>query len=106
MKNNTITLWPLLLFPHPYEYYQVMQSTAWINIAFASFNLLPIPPLDGSKLVAALLPTEKRYVFYRYERYGFIIMILLIVTGTINYILYPVINFVINLINFLVGFVI
>lgn len=88
------------------EYYQVMQSTAWINIAFASFNLLPIPPLDGSKLVAALLPTEKRYVFYRYERYGFIIMILLIVTGTINYILYPVINFVINLINFLVGFVI
>lgn len=88
------------------EYYQVMQSIAWINIAFASFNLLPIPPLDGSKLVAALLPTEKRYVFYRYERYGFIIMILLIVTGTINYILYPVINFVINLINFLVGFVI
>ena len=55
------------------EYYQVMNSIVWINIAFASFNLLPIPPLDGSKILASVLPANKRYILYQYENYGFII---------------------------------
>lgn len=88
------------------EYYQVMQSIVWINVAFAAFNLLPIPPLDGSKILAALLPTSKRYLLYRFENYGFIIMILLIITGAINYILYPVVTFVLSIINILVGVII
>lgn len=85
------------------EYYQVMNSIVWINIAFASFNLLPIPPLDGSKILAAILPTNKRYLLYKFENYGFIIMILLIMTGAIQYLLYPVISFVLKLINMIVG---
>lgn len=88
------------------EYYQVMNSIVWINIAFASFNLLPIPPLDGSKILASVLPANKRYILYQYENYGFIIMILLIMTGAINTLLYPVINVVIKIISFLVGVII
>lgn len=87
------------------EYFAVMQNIAWINIAFASFNLLPIPPLDGSKLIAALLPTEKRYWFYQYERYGFFLMIFLIMTNMIDYLLDPIVGYVISTIDFLVGIV-
>ena len=88
------------------QYYQVMNSIVWLNIAFASFNLLPIPPLDGSKILAAILPANKRYILYRFENYGFIIMIILIMTGALNYLLYPVINVVLKIINFLVGAII
>ena len=88
------------------QYYEVMNSIVWLNIAFASFNLLPIPPLDGSKILAAILPANKRYILYRFENYGFIIMIILIMTGALNYLLYPVINVVLKIINFLVGAII
>ncbi len=88
------------------QYYQVMNTIVWLNIAFASFNLLPIPPLDGSKILAAILPANKRYILYRFENYGFIIMIILIMTGALNYLLYPVINVVLKIINFLVGAII
>lgn len=50
----------------------------YMNLGLAVFNCIPIPPLDGSKVVFALLP-EKAYRFVlRYERYGFLILILLI----------------------------
>lgn len=88
------------------QYYEVMNTIVWLNIAFASFNLLPIPPLDGSKILAAILPANKRYILYRFENYGFIIMIILIMTGALNYLLYPVINVVLKIINFLVGAII
>ena len=88
------------------QYYEVMNSIVWLNIAFASFNLLPIPPLDGSKILAAILQANKRYILYRFENYGFIIMIILIMTGALNYLLYPVINVVLKIINFLVGAII
>lgn len=93
------------IFSSP-QYYEVMNSIVWLNIAFASFNLLPIPPLDGSKILAAILPANKRYILYRFENYGFIIMIILIMTGALNYLLYPVINVVLKIINFLVGAII
>lgn len=52
-----------------------------INIALAIFNLIPIPPLDGSKILASLLPPEKRNAIYELERYGFLILILLLYFG-------------------------
>lgn len=85
------------------EYTMVMQNIVWINIAFASFNLLPIPPLDGSKIIAAFLPARKRFVFYQYERYGFLLMVFLIMTNLIDYLLDPIVANVVGLIYFLVG---
>lgn len=53
-------------------------TMVYMNLGLAVFNCIPIPPLDGSKVVFALLP-EKAYRFVlRYERYGFMILILLI----------------------------
>ncbi len=62
---------------------------AQINIILAAFNLIPIPPLDGSKIVMGFLPDHIRYLFHRMEPYGFFVIIILLYLGVLN----PVITF-------------
>jgi len=57
------------------------------NIVLGFFNLLPFPPLDGSKIVASLLPVKYEIKFYQYEKYLYLILIFLIVSNTIDKIL-------------------
>ncbi len=64
-----------------------------VNIGLAIFNLIPIPPLDGSKVLAGLLPNSMMHHYYALERYGFIILIVLIFTGVTDRIIVPLINF-------------
>ena len=54
-----------------------------VNIALALFNLLPIPPLDGSKVLAGVLPPQWSSKYLQYERYGFFIILGVIVLGNI-----------------------
>ena len=75
----------------------------WYNIMLGVFNLLPFPPLDGSKILASLLPNKYEYVFYKYERYLYLILILLIATNTIDKILGPFINFSLSLLIKIIG---
>ncbi|MDR7869990.1 MAG: site-2 protease family protein [Tissierellaceae bacterium] len=75
---------------------EMLFITLWYNIMLGIFNLLPFPPLDGSKVVASLLPEKIEYYFYKYERYLYLVLILLIFTDMIDKILSPVINIVIN----------
>ncbi|MCF6465108.1 site-2 protease family protein [Clostridium sp. Cult2] len=70
---------------------------SWYNLMLGIFNLLPFPPLDGSKVLASLLPVKFEYLFYKYEKYLYIILILLIATNTINEILSPIIDFGLNI---------
>lgn len=48
------------------------------SVVFAVFNLLPIPPLDGSKMIMSVLPSKFRYFIYKYENYGFILLMFLL----------------------------
>ena len=69
----------------------ILLQAILINIVLGTFNLIPIPPLDGSKIVAALAPKEWMYKILSYERYGFILVILFLMLGWLNAILFPVI---------------
>ena len=80
-------------------YVDVMRGIVWINIMLAAFNLLPIPPLDGSKIIYTFLPRNLRFTFYKYESYGSIILIILLFTGGISLLLNPVISALISFLN-------
>lgn len=63
-----------------------------INIGLGIFNLLPIPPLDGSKIIVKFLPLSLRISYLRLEIFGFFIIIILAITGILSKIIYPVIT--------------
>lgn len=62
----------------------MIYTTAYLSVALAVFNILPIPPLDGSKALFALLPENAYYKLMRYERYGMIILLVLVWTGLLT----------------------
>lgn len=69
--------------------YQVFQLIIIYNINFAIFNLIPLPPLDGSHVLMQLLPPKMAYSYARLERYSFLILIALIMTPVLSMIFIP-----------------
>ena len=63
-------------------------NTAYLSCAFAAFNILPIPPLDGSKVLFSLLPDDRYEQLMYYERYGMIALMIIVVTGVLDKPLY------------------
>ena len=72
---------------------------AYINISLAVFNILPIPPLDGSRLATALLPNDVYYKIMQYERYIMIVLFVLLLTGALSTPLSWLSNALLRLIN-------
>ena len=58
--------------------------TAYLSIALAIFNIIPIPPLDGSKVLFSLMSDESYYKLMRYEHYGMIILLVLIASDVLG----------------------
>jgi Zn-dependent protease len=71
-------------------------SGIFVNVIFMVLNLLPLPPLDGGRIAVSLLPHRLAWKFAQVERYGFIILIMLLFTGLLGLILWPMINFSIS----------
>ena len=68
----------------------LFQYLILLNVSLAIFNLLPFPPLDGSKVLSTFLPTSFQPIFEMLEQYGFLILLVLIYMGLIGLIMRPV----------------
>ena len=69
----------------------IMKYTVQINIALCFFNLLPVPPLDGSKILMVMLPENLNRYYSYLEPFGFVIILILLFTNILDRILIPII---------------
>jgi Zn-dependent protease len=74
-----------------------------INLGLGIFNLIPVPPLDGSKVLTAILPARLYFRLMQWERYGFIVLIILINLPFFNSLLYSCENAILSFYNLLIG---
>lgn len=70
-------------------FYEVAQAGVSVNLVIMALNLLPIPPLDGGRIVAGLLPRDLSNAYSRIEPYGLFIIVGLLVTGALSVVLQP-----------------
>lgn len=75
----------------------ILQYIYIYNIVFAVFNIIPIPPLDGSQILLLFLPPKALMFYYRYQRYGMIAIFVLALTGLLGIIINPAINAIVSL---------
>ena len=74
-----------------------------INIVLMVLNLLPIPPLDGGRVVAGILPPNLAMPFMQLERFGMVIILVLLVSGILGKILWPIVQQFVKIIGFIFG---
>ena len=73
--------------------------TIQFNVVFAIFNLIPIPPFDGSRILYFFLPAKGREYMYKIEQYSFIIVLVILMTGVGSRLVSPIVNFLLGLLS-------
>lgn len=74
-----------------------------LNVTLAIFNILPIPPLDGSKIITAFGSNNTKMFLSKIENYGFIIILLLLWTGILDFFMSPLYKMIYGLLNLFIG---
>ncbi len=83
----------------------VFKYLIFLNTGLAVFNLLPVPPLDGSQVLMALLPDKVRYIFMRYQRYIFFGMLIFIQFSFFGNIITWLNNYLLAFLNYITSFI-
>ncbi len=75
----------------------------WLNAVLAVFNMIPLPPLDGSRLLTIFLPPNKQKVIFFLDRYGFLILLALVFLRVLEKVLGPLVDGVLSVIATITG---
>ena len=77
----------------PLKYFDLIVSAIFINLLLAVFNMIPVPPLDGSRIVMGLLPKELAIAYSRLEPYGIMIVVLCSYLGLFQWFVVPAVEY-------------
>ncbi len=83
--------------------FSVMYKSAKYSLTYAFFSLLPIPPLDGSKILGALLPDEYTEWYLKYEVYGVLFMLGILLLWILPLMMHPFVTFIDSIVNSWIG---
>lgn len=87
-----------LNFPRPFPY-DIFIWGLLINLILMIFNILPIPPLDGSRIVTSFLPHKYAYQYLKLEMIGFVLIVILVASGFLRWFIFPLIELIFSLLK-------